>query len=92
MPGGDPTAALTVGGTARGVASIRMKRTSIDSTSIVSVGYDTGAQILEIEFTGGAVYQYADVPEFVHRRLVSASSPGAFVNAMVKPNYRCAEV
>jgi hypothetical protein len=69
-----------------------VRRRSIDSSSIVSVGYDADAATLELEFVNGGVYQYLEVPEFVYRRLLSSSSPGAFVNSMVKPNYDCHEV
>ncbi len=69
-----------------------MRRQPVQSSSLVSVGYDSGAETLEIEYSGGAVYQYFEVPDFVHRRLIGASSPGAFVNAVVKPNYRFREV
>ncbi len=69
-----------------------MRRRPVESSSLVSVGYDALSQVLEIEFTGGGLYHYFDVPEFVHRRLLGASSPGSFVNAVVKPNYRFKEV
>lgn len=69
-----------------------MRRRPVDSSSVVSVGYDAETQVLEIEFVNGGVYQYFDVPEFVHRRLLTASSPGAFVNSTIKPNYRFREI
>ena len=69
-----------------------MRRRTIDSSSIVSVGYDDDVGTLELEFVNGGVYQYLEVPEFVYRRLMSSTSPGAFVNSMVKPNYDFREV
>jgi hypothetical protein len=69
-----------------------MRRQPVESSSLVSVGYDAAEQTLEIEFAGGAVYRYFEVPDFVHRRLLGSSSPGRFVNAVVKPNYRFREV
>ena len=39
-----------------------MERTPVTSTDILSIGYDTDNQTLEIEFIRGAVYQYSDVP------------------------------
>jgi len=62
------------------------------SSSVVSVGYDADDQKLELEYVNGGVYQYFGVPDFVHRRLLTSNSPGAFVNAVVKPNYEFREV
>ena len=39
-----------------------MKRVAVDSSSIASVGYDSKAYVLEIEFRNGGVYRYLDVP------------------------------
>jgi hypothetical protein len=39
-----------------------MDRTPVSSSNLSSVGYDPDEQILEIEFNGGRVYQYYDVP------------------------------
>ena len=64
----------------------------MDSSSVVSVGYDADDQKLELEYVNGGVYQYFGVPDFVHRRLLTSNSPGAFVNAVVKPNYEFREV
>jgi hypothetical protein len=66
-----------------------MKRTRVKSSSIVSVGYDGRQQILELEFQGGRLYQYFDVPRQVYDELVQAESIGRFVNRSVKGNYRC---
>jgi hypothetical protein len=64
-----------------------MERVRVDSTSIVSVGYDDRAHVLEIEFQGGRVYRYRDVPKAVHRLLLRAPSIGEFVNRIVKPKF-----
>ena len=55
-----------------------MDRVPVASTSIRSVGYDEGSQILEIEFKSGGVYQYLNVPEQVHSSLMNASSKGCY--------------
>jgi hypothetical protein len=64
-----------------------MERVRVDSTSIVSVGYDPAVHVLEVEFQGGRVYRYRDVPEAVHRLLLRAPSIGEFVNRIVKPKF-----
>ena len=51
-----------------------MNRVAVDSTSVASVGYDERKHVLEIEFRGGRVYRYLDVPAAVHRLLLRAPS------------------
>jgi KTSC domain len=62
-----------------------VRRQSVDSSSIESVGYDA-------KYVNGGVYKYFGVPEFVHRRLLTSDSPGAFVNSVIKRNYEFREV
>jgi len=64
-----------------------MDRKPVDSSNLVSVGYDADERILEVEFKGGAIYQYLDVPATVAQGLETAGSPGKFLNAEVKPTY-----
>ena len=68
-----------------------VRRQSVDSSSIESVGYDAEDQTLELYVNGG-VYKYFGVPEFVHRRLLTSDRPGAFVNSVIKRNYEFREV
>jgi hypothetical protein len=65
-----------------------MNRTPVSSSSIVSIGYDPGTLTLEVEFTGGSVYQYFGVPETVYQEFIRASSKGQFLHANIKDNYR----
>jgi hypothetical protein len=53
------------------------------------VGYHERSAILELEFEGGRLYQYFDVPKSVYESLLQAESIGRFVNARVKGVYRC---
>jgi len=69
-----------------------MNRTPVSSSNVVSIGYDPGSLTLEVEFTGGSVYQYFDVPEAVYQELMRASSKGQFLHANVKNNYRYTKV
>ncbi len=39
-----------------------MDRTSVQSTTLASVGYDVGTHVLELEFRSGEIYRYAAVP------------------------------
>ena len=65
-----------------------MDRAPVTSSAVVSVGYDTVRQILELEFVDGDVYQYYDVPQTTHKALLNAPSIGQFVNTDVKGRFR----
>lgn len=64
-----------------------MHRTPVSSRMLVSVGYDAGTNVLELEFHDGEVYQYFAVPQSVARALAEAESPGRFVATTIKPHY-----
>jgi uncharacterized protein len=69
-----------------------VNRTPVNSSAIVSVGYDRDGMMLEIEITGGAVYQYFDVPEPVYREFMSADSLGKYYNTNIRNSYRYAQL
>jgi len=64
-----------------------MQRESVDSSNIKSVGYDSEASILEVEFKRGAIYQYAGVPSSVYEELMSAKSAGKYFAAHIAKTY-----
>ena len=58
-----------------------MKRISVDSSNLASVGYNAKKKILEVEFNHGGVYQYFNVSKKVYNELMDADSHGRyFVN------------
>ena len=69
-----------------------MEQVPVDSSNIASIGYDPGSQTLQVEFQGGSVYQYFDVPESVFQEFLSASSKGRFFHANIKGSFRYARV
>jgi hypothetical protein len=69
-----------------------MRRRRVDSSSIRSIGYDVGSRTLELEYVGGDVYQYYDVPQPTYAGLLAAASIGAYVNQEIKPYHEFAEV
>jgi hypothetical protein len=69
-----------------------MDRKSVSSSNISSIGYDPQANVLEVEFTSGDVYQYFDVPDHLHELFLNASSPGQFLNENIRYNYRYQKV
>ncbi len=64
-----------------------MEREPVSSSSLISIGYDSGSETLEVEFKAGTVYQYFNVPDFMHERLMAADSQGKFFNAEIKNAY-----
>jgi hypothetical protein len=54
---------------------------------MLSVGYDSTEQVLEIEFTSGAVYQYLEVPAAVFEELMHAGSKGRYFNQEIRDDY-----
>jgi hypothetical protein len=69
-----------------------MDRLLVNSSNIITVGYDPKEQTLEVEFQSGKVYQYYQVPEDVYQELMSASSKGQFFHDNVMNQYDFAEV
>jgi hypothetical protein len=69
-----------------------MQRQLVDSSGILSVGYDDWSKTLEIEYPGGAIYDYARVPEVLYRDLLEAESKRRFVNLFIKPYFQHEEI
>lgn len=69
-----------------------MKRQSVSSSNIASIGYDETNEILEIEFLSGGIYQYFDVPNYVYGELMDADSHGKYFNAYIKDKYETKKI
>lgn len=65
-----------------------MQRENVESSMILSIGYESSTSTLEIEFkNGGAIWQYFSVPESLFHELKSAASIGKFFLANIKNQY-----
>ncbi len=64
----------------------------VSSTNLSRVRYDDSKNTLEIEFQGGRVYQYFDVPKQIFEGLLKAESKGKFFHEQIKGHYRYARV
>jgi hypothetical protein len=64
-----------------------MIREAVSSSNLASVGYDAESETLEVEFKNGLVYEYYNVPQFLHERMMQAGSIGSFFNREIKNNY-----
>lgn len=62
-------------------------RTFVSSSALRSVGYEEEQRVLEIEFPGGEVYRYFDVPPDVHRGLMTARSAGRYFHQRIRGVY-----
>ena len=64
-----------------------MRVTAVESTTLVTVCYDDGRELLQLEFCNGAVYQYFSVPAAVHRSLLDAPSKGRYFNQAIRGRF-----
>jgi len=60
-----------------------VKRKPVNSSNIISIGYDAAKKILEIEFKNG-IYQYFEVPPKVYQKLMESKSHGKFFYSNIK--------
>jgi len=63
-----------------------MERKPVNSSNLVSVGYDEKSKTLEIEFKNG-VYKYLNVSKEIYNKLMQASSKGRFVYRFIRGKY-----
>ena len=66
-----------------------MEREPLSSSTILAVGYDPAAQVLEIEFQRGRVYRYLGVAPALVAALRAAPSAGALFSRQIRNNYEC---
>ena len=64
-----------------------MRLTFVESSLIQAVGYDPERRLLEIAFTSGLVYWYANVPPDVHAALMAAESKGEYFQQHIRGRY-----
>lgn len=64
-----------------------MKRETVSSSNLRSIGYNRSIQTLEMEFNSGRIYQYSQVPENIYNGLMNAPSHGRYFNHFIKNKY-----
>lgn len=70
-----------------------MQFTSVSSSNIAAIGYDSASRKLVMKFLNGTTYEYSGVPENVYRALMSASSHGKYFDANInKGGYSCRQI
>lgn len=65
-----------------------MLRIPVESSDIISIGYDAPIKILEVEFHGGRIYQYRNVDQDIYDQLMHADSHGQYFNTFIHGRYR----
>ena len=73
-------------------ASEPLKMLPVQSTMATSIGYDCDNQILQVEFSSGSVYQYANVEPETWEALQETDSLGRFYNNEIKGQYDCQRI
>ena len=63
---------------------MKMKMKNVQSSHLKAVGYDSQSQILIVQFHGGRIYQYSNVPASEYQGLMSASSHGTYFDRYIK--------
>jgi len=69
-----------------------MERHPVQSSNIVSIGYDIGSETLEVEFKDGGIYQYIGVPHHLYEQFSAAPSIGQFFHYNIKNLFPYARV
>lgn len=64
-----------------------MERKRLNASNIRSAGYDARNRVLEVEFSNGGIYQYSEVSEEIHRRLMNAPSPGSYFKDSIEEDF-----
>lgn len=65
-----------------------MQRIPVESSDIVSIGYDAKERLLEIEFKEDRIYQYIDVAPDIYERFMRSDSYGEYFYAHINKHYR----
>jgi hypothetical protein len=69
-----------------------VERQTVKSSNIASIGYDSGEQVLEVEFKNGGVFQYADVEPKEYVSMLNADSVGRYLHSNIKGKFECLKV
>lgn len=69
-----------------------IKRETVQSTALASVGYSKRLHALEIEFRNGAIYRYLNVDPAIYHDLMIAPSKARFYDEKIRRKYRSLHV
>jgi hypothetical protein len=69
-----------------------MKLKKVKSSNIVAIGYDARKSLLAVEFNGGVVYNYKEVPPQVYHKFLTAVSKGLYFHSKIRDIYKYEKV
>jgi hypothetical protein len=69
-----------------------MKLKKVKSSNIVAVGYDAKKKMLAIEFNGGVIYNYKDIPPQTYHKFMNAVSKGSYFHSHIRDIYKYEKV
>jgi hypothetical protein len=64
-----------------------MRIATLESATLVTVGYDEAQELLQLEFGNRAVYLYFGVPAAVYEALLGAPSKGRYFDRTIRGRY-----
>jgi hypothetical protein len=64
----------------------------VDSSAILAVEHDEGAERMAIRFVSGETYVYDGVPRAVYEAFLAAPSKGTFFQAEIRERYPFARI
>ena len=64
-----------------------MEKRSLKSARLKTAAYDPDTRVLEIEFHGGELRRFKNVPAEVWRRLLAAPNPASFFEDRIEEEY-----
>lgn len=70
----------------------RIKRATVISSNVASIGYSRHLRALEIEFTRGAIYRFLEVPPAIYYRLMASDSKGHYIAENIRGKYHFVRV
>lgn len=65
---------------------------NVGSTTIESIGYESGSKRLHVNFVSTEKYIYQGVPKIIHARLMRAHSIDMYFAEEIKDKYRHTEI
>lgn len=70
-----------------------MERQYVESSMILSIGYDSNTSTLEVEFkSNGAIWQYYDVSENIYYEFIGSGSVGKYFLQNIRGQYSESQV
>ena len=64
-----------------------MKMIKVKSSNVEAIGYNPDTKELRVQFKGGAVYKYNEIPHIIFCKFITAESYGNFLAENIKGKY-----